>query len=822
MTENQKPGSRRRYYKQSFRTASPLYPSDVEEKLGFVKTREEILERCGNEVSRYLAESIKFSTDFKEISHQLSLVREMQTLTASSGSAFPSTRYGDIKEAISAIRPEGTYLPIEKCISLRELLSASEEVQRYFEQYSKQEGEDSPICIDNLREVASQIVPVRNVSKRLSVILDDEGNVSDSASPLLREIRREMARMEVGIGKTIQSILAQAHAEGWVDKDHSVTMRDGRLVLPVIPHAKRMVRGILHDESATGKTLFIEPEAVVEANNKLREKRSEEKREIVRILKEFTALVREHLPEIKSNSLALGVLDFITAKAKWSSKYNAIVPLHLSASPGLQWKEARHPYLEHHLKQEGKSIVPLDIRLTKRERILVISGPNAGGKSVCLKSVGLLQYMLQCGLPVPMSEESHAGIFNNIFLDIGDQQSLENDLSTYSSHLSNMKHFILHAGSHSLLLIDEFGSGTEPVIGGAIAESLLECFIEKKCFGVITTHYTNIKDFCETQESAVNGAMLFDRHKIEPLFKLSIGQPGSSFAIEISRKIGLPQEILGRASEKVGEEFIMQDQYLQSIMRDKKYWEERRADLKTKLSELEQEKRKWEERNEKLKLKQTQLIKEAEKQAAAIIKGANSEIEKTIREIRESGADKSVTKELRQNLSEQHRRLETKSRSSEKASSPAPTFKPGDSVAVEGAAEVGEVLEIKGKKARIRLGQISMEVPVSRLKPSLKSPTKVQKSTSKIVLESGSESRLHFKPQIDLRGMRANEAMEALAYYIDDAYKINISPVRILHGTGTGALREMVRSFCASSHLVKSYRDEHADRGGAGITVVEL
>ncbi|MDO4789468.1 MAG: Smr/MutS family protein [Porphyromonas sp.] len=802
--------------------ASPLYPSDVEEKLGFIKTREEILERCSNEVSRHLAHNIKFSTDFKELSSQLSLVREMQTLTGSLGEAFPSTRYGDIKEALMAIRPEGTYLPIEKCIALKELLSASEEVQRFFEHYSKQEEEEHPIRIDGLLGIASQIMPVRNISKRLSLILDDEGHIPDNASPLLREIRKEIARIEVSVGKTIQSILAQAHAEGWVDKDHSITMRDGRLVLPVIPHAKRMVRGILHDESATGKTLFIEPEAVVEANNKLREKKSEEKREIVRILKEFTALVREHLPEIKSNSLALGVLDFIVAKTRWADKYKATVPLHLSASSGLQWKEARHPYLEHHLRQEGKSIVPLDIRLTKKERILVISGPNAGGKSVCLKTVGLLQYMLQCGLPIPMSEDSHAGIFRHIFLDIGDQQSLENDLSTYSSHLANMKHFILHAGAHSLLLIDEFGSGTEPVIGGAIAESILEHFIEKRCFGVITTHYTNIKDFCETQESAINGAMLFDRHKIQPLFKLSIGQPGSSFAIEISRKIGLPLEILNRATEKVGEEFVMQDQYLQSIMRDKKYWEEKRSDLKSKLNELEQEKRRWEERNEKLKLRQSELIKEAEKRAVKIIKDANSDIEKAIREIKESNADKSVTQSLRQDLSEKRKQLEARTQSSKKVSSPTPTFKPGDSVAVEGSAKTGEILEVRGKKAHIRLGQLSMEIALSKLKPSLKSPTKVQKSTSKIVLESGSESRLNFKPQIDLRGMRANEAMEALAYYIDDAYKINISPVRILHGTGTGALREMVRSFCASSHLVKSFRDEHADRGGTGITVVEL
>lgn len=802
-----------------------LFPLDLEYRLGFDKIRTELYDYCSNEVGKFLCRKISFKTDYDQISSDLEIVREMLSLFYVYGQVFPSTYFGDIRESLAAIRPEGTYLSDEKCLALKQLLNSTSEIIHFLDSgFGKlYDSEKERINLDQVKSLASELTALPIIEKRLEQIFDEDGSIKDSASKGLKEIRREISLLEVSVSKSIASLLTQAQSQGWVEKDQSVTLRDGRYVLPVIPHAKKMVRGIVHDESATGRTLFIEPEVVVETNNRIREKKGEEKREIVKILKEFTSLVRDYLDEIKQNAWIIGVLDLIVAKSKLGFKYQASVPLTIKPFPFIDWSVARHPFLERHLKNEGREIVPLDIKLDKKNRILVISGPNAGGKSVCLKTVGLLQYMLQCGLPIPLQETSGVGIFSSIFLDIGDQQSLENDLSTYSSHLSNMKVFLQNSNSRSLLLIDEFGSGTEPVIGGAIAEAILERFVKKRAYGVITTHYTNIKDFCDHTPGTINGAMLFDRQRIEPLFKLSIGQPGSSFAIEISRKIGLPSDILDRASEKVGEDFVMQDQYLQDIMRDKRYWHDKRESIKSKQKSIDIERNLWEEKNRTLKERQKEIIANAEKQALQIIKEANAQVENTIRQIKESQAEKKTTKQSREKLLQTRERLEKKvSRDKKKTDLEKDSIQVGDSVKLQDTNQIGEVLEIGKDKVKVRLGHISMELPMHKVKKSVKKASKVQKTTPQYVRESGSESRLNFKPQLDIRGMRANEALEAVAYYIDDAYKLNVSPVRILHGTGTGALRELVRDFAASSPLVKKFKDEHVDMGGAGITVIEF
>lgn len=827
---------KRPYYRkrvQSGRSHTRLYPSDFESKLGFETVREQVEALCSNELSQHLASQMQFQTHWESLSQNLALVKEMLALYRCEVNVFPSTYFPPLREALNAIKPEGTYLPLDKCLALRILVDRSQELLLFFEKRRNEEERVEavePVNLSEVESIAQKIVPLGSIDKRLKAILNDDGEMKDDASPLLNELRRDIAKLEAGIGKTIQSILAEAQREGWVEKDQGVTIRDGRLVIPVLPYAKRQISGIIHDESASGKTVFLEPQAVVETNNKLREKKSEEKREIVRILKEFTSLVRTSLPDIQGNVKAIGFLDFICAKAKWGLRFNANVPEKIVSQPMLSWKNARHPLLEDHLKKEGKQIVPLNITLDDQDRILVISGPNAGGKSVCLKTVGLLQYLFQCAMPVPLDKESEMGLFGSIFLDIGDQQSLENDLSTYSSHLSNMKFFLQNGRPNSLFLIDEFGSGTEPTIGGAIAESILEQFVENKCYGVITTHYTNIKNYCDSHQGTVNGAMLFDRSKIEPLYALSIGQPGSSFAIEISRKIGLPNAVLDRASSKVGEDFVMQDQYLQDIMRDKKYWLEKREELKKRMKSLEQEKIKWEEKNELIKTKRRELIAEAEREALNIVKSANAKIERTIKDIKENKAEKSTTKASRERLLREKERLEKRNNHQNVKSSQntlskelsSSSYSLGESVELLGSKEVGEVLDIYPNKLKVRLGQLAIEVPLNKVRKSLKQAPKVQKTSSSVITESGKESRANFKTQLDIRGMRTAEALEAIAYYVDDAYKINISPVRILHGTGTGALRELVRNYLSTCPIVKSYHDERVDLGGAGITVIEL
>jgi DNA mismatch repair protein MutS2 len=632
-----------------------------------------------------------------------------------------------------------------------------------------------------------------------------------------------------------------------VEKDVTPTMREGRLVIPVSPAFKRKVNGIVHDESATGKTVFIEPTQVVEANNRLRELEGEERREIMRILVEFTNFVRPHTDSIFASQYFLGQIDFLRAKALFAIEINAIKP-RLDNYCQLEWAKAVHPLLLLSLKKQGKTIVPLDITLNEKQRILLISGPNAGGKSVCLKTVVLLQYMLQCGLLVPIHDSSRAGIFERLFIDIGDEQSIENDLSTYSSHLMNMKFFIKNSNSKTLLLIDEFGTGTEPMIGGAIAEATLERFNRNLAFGVITTHYTNLKHFAEDAEGIVNGAMLYDRQHLQPLFQLSIGNPGSSFAVEIARKIGLPEDLIAEAAEKVGAEHLDYDKHLQDIVRDKRYWENKRQQIRLKEKKLEETLEKYEAEMADINRQRKEITAKANDEAKNLLNEANAKIENTIRQIKEADAEKERTKAVRKELDEFKERIapkspkgdlksgstrlqlnkkaELKSAKRETQNTEHETIKIGSNVRLKGQTATGIILEMQDKQAVVAFGNLKSTVKLVKLEPisnnQLKKEIKKYDSLKSTSTDEVRQRKLTFSSEIDVRGMRGDEALQAVMYFIDDALMVGVNSVRILHGTGTGALRQMIRQYLATINGVSKFRDEHIQFGGAGITIVEF
>ena len=624
----------------------------------------------------------------------------------------------------------------------------------------------------------------------------------------------------------MRSVLNKATEDGLIDKDVTPSLREGRLVIPVSSMNKRRIPGIVHDESATGKTVFIEPTAVVEVNNRIRELENEERREIIRILTEFTNFVRPFYDDILNSCLLVAKIDAIRAKALFSIDIKAIKP-YLYSDCRIDWYEARHPLLEKSLTRQGKKIQPLNIRLNKKQRILLISGPNAGGKSVCLKTAGLLQYMLQCGLPIPIHERSNAGIFQSIFIDIGDEQSIENDLSTYSSHLINMKNCIKYSNGKSLLLIDEFGTGTEPQLGGAIAEAVLNRLNTNHVYGIITTHYTNLKHYAAQTEGVVNAAMLYDRNKMQPLFMLSIGTAGSSFAIEIARKIGLPDDVINAASKIVGEEQIDFDKHLQDVARDKRYWEQKRAKIKEEEKKLQSLTEHYDALVQDIKKKEKEIIRNAKEEASQIIKNSNAKIENTIRAIKESAADKNITQSERRELENFKKSLDKQLEKQPSVKQPQ-DFHKGERVRIKGQNIAGTIDAVNGKTAIVFFGQIKSTVDVSKLEHLTASQLKeMEKYSTNAVANAKKgfdmrERQLNFSQDIDVRGMRVDEALQAVIYFLDDAQMFNVSRVRILHGTGTGALKSAIRDYLYQSSIVKSFKDEHVQFGGAGITVVDL
>ena len=820
-----------------------IYPSNFEQKTGFDKVRLLVSDKCLSPLGKERVAAMSFSTDYAFISNELDLVDEFVKIQQGE-TDFPANYFFDVRYSLKRIRPEGTWMDEKELFDLKRSLQTIHDIIRFF-----QPGEDEEIKYPALTALAGDILVFPQLVGRIDTILDKFGKVKDSASPELQTIRREMTITMSNISRNLQSILRAAQSEGVVEKDVTPTMRDGRLMIPVAPAFKRKIKGIVHDESASGKTVFIEPESVVEANNRIRELEGEEKREIIRILTDLTNFVRPLVPDILQSYEFLADIDFIRAKALFAIEIQGIRPV-VEDKQQLDWARAIHPLLYLSLKKQHKEVVPLDIELTTEKRLLIISGPNAGGKSVCLKTVGLLQYMLQCGLLVPMHESSRTGLFEHLFIDIGDEQSIENDLSTYSSHLTHMKYFVRNCNERTILLIDEFGSGTEPQIGGAIAEALLNRFNQHKSFGVITTHYQNLKHFAEDTPGIVNGAMLYDRHLMQPLFKLAIGNPGSSFAIEIARKIGLPEDVIAEASEKVGMDYINMDKYLQDIVRDKRYWESKRQNIRQREKKLEDIIARYEKDLSEVNSQRKEIVREAKAEASRILSDANARIENTIREIKEAQAEKERTKQARQELqsfkesvsdaqeeddklarkmAKLKERAERKKQKQKVSAQPVfnrDVIEVGDAVRLKGQTSVGTVMELQEKQATVAFGMIKSTVKLDRLEKVSKNQIKkeIQKSTfvSEQTSDQMHEKRLHFKQEIDVRGMRGEEALQTVTYFIDDAIQVGAQQVRILHGTGTGILRQLIREYLRSVPGVRSFHDEHVQFGGAGITVVEL
>ena len=820
-----------------------IYPNHFEEKTGFDKVRLFVASNCLSPLGKDRVDAMAFSNDFPTIHTWLSQTAEFVRILQGD-EEFPANNFFDVRYSLRRIRPEGTWLDEKEIFDLKRSLITIADILRFLHP----QGSDE-LKYPALAELAGDTMVFPLLVRRIDTLLDKFGKMKDSASDRLLQIRREMTATMSSISRNLQSILRTAQAEGVVDKDVAPTMRDGRLMIPVVPAFKRKIKGIVHDESASGKTVFIEPEVVVEANNRIRELEAEERREIVRILTEFTSEVRPLIGDILHSYEFLAEIDFIRAKALFAQQIHGVMPI-VEDRQGLDWSRAIHPLLFLSLQKQGKEVVPLDIELRADDRrILLISGPNAGGKSVCLKTVGLLQYMLQCGLLPSMDESSRMGIFDSIFIDIGDEQSIENDLSTYSSHLTHMKFFLRNGSPRTMLLIDEFGSGTEPQIGGALAEALLKRFNENGCFGIITTHYQNLKHFAEDTPGIVNGAMLYDRHLMMPLFRLAIGHPGSSFAIEIARKIGLPEAVIADASAKVGEDYINMDKYLQDIVRDKRYWETKRQNIRQREKRLEDITSRYEKDLADIHAQRKEILAKAKEDADRLLREANARIENTIREIREAQADKEQTKLARRSLEDFKSSVHDKpddndaiarkmqqlrdraARKQQKAALPKPRpedepLKPGDAVRLKGQTSAGEVIEVAGNQATVAFGMIKSTVKLDRLERVSRNQLKreAQKATflSEQTTDEMHEKRLNFKQEIDIRGMRGDEALQTVTYFIDDAIQVGAQRVRILHGTGTGILRQLVRQYLATVPGVRNFHDEHVQLGGAGITVVEL
>ena len=829
-----------------------IYPQNFEQKIGFDQIRQLLKDKCLSTLGEEKVSDMGFSEQYEVVEENLNQVTEFVRIIQEED-GFPDQFFFDVRPSLKRVRIEGMYLDEQELFDLRRSLETIRDIVRFLHRNNEDEEEsDSPY--PSLKRLAGDIAVFPQLIGKIDGILNKYGKIKDNASTELARIRRELANTMGSISRSLNSILRSAQSEGYVDKDVAPTMRDGRLVIPVAPGLKRKIKGIVHDESASGKTVFIEPAEVVEANNRVRELEGDERREIIRILTEFSNVLRPSIPEILQSYEFLAEIDFIRAKSYFAIQTNSLKPA-IENEQLLDWTMAVHPLLQLSLAKHGKKVVPLDIELNKKQRILIISGPNAGGKSVCLKTVGLLQYMLQCGMLIPMHERSHAGIFSSIFIDIGDEQSIEDDLSTYSSHLTNMKIMMKSCNERSLILIDEFGGGTEPQIGGAIAEAVLKRFNQKRTFGVITTHYQNLKHFAEDHEGVVNGAMLYDRHLMQALFQLQIGNPGSSFAVEIARKIGLPEDVIADASEIVGSEYINADKYLQDIVRDKRYWEGKRQTIRQREKHMEETIARYQTEMEELQKSRKEIIRQAKEEAERMLQESNARIENTIRTIKEAQAEKEKTRMARQELTDFRTSLASKEqeekmarkmeklkekqerkknkKNEQKAASSSTTATPkvapisvGENVKIKGQTSVGQVMEISGKNAIVAFGSIKTTVKLDRLERSNAAPKTESMAKSTFVSSQTHdqmyEKKLSFKQDIDVRGMRGDEALQAVTYFIDDAILVGMDRVRILHGTGTGILRTLIRQYLSTVPSIRHYADEHVQFGGAGITVVDF
>ena len=827
-----------------------IYPANFEQKIGFDRLREQVTALCSMQAARDIIAAEQFSTSRPEIERRQDIADEMRTLLMLDPDA-PRDEFPDMEAVIAKIGVEGAFLTTEEVAVLRRALTAVGNMVGFVMNRSEEQ-------YPRLRKRSERVCVFPDVVRRINQIVDDEGQIRDGASPQLVMLRRSIREHEGQVSKRLNQVLNNAKRAGIVDAEAMISIRDGRAVIPVSAGNKRKLNGFIHDESATGKTFYIEPVEVVELNNQLKELEYAERREIVRILTEFTEELRPDAEPIASAGVYLAEMDAVRAKARWAIENGAGKPI-VSTDDRLVLRHAFHPLLAQTLKREKKELVPLDMQLDKQKHILVISGPNAGGKSVCLKTTGMVQYMFQCGFPVTAGEMSELPIFESICLDIGDEQSMDNDLSTYSSHLMNMKSTLQAASSRTLVLIDEFGSGTEPVIGGAIAEAILERLLERGCYGVITTHYSNIKYYATGTEGIANGAMMFDVQNIRPLFKLEMGKPGSSFAIEIARKIGLPEDIIRSASDKAGSDHINLERQLREIARDRRYWSQKRDRIRMTDRKVEELESSYAEQLSRIKEERKEILQKAKSEAQQLIADANRQIENTIRTIKEAQAEKELTRLARRELDDfkttvdsaessfdgekveremerlmrrKARREEDKKRRGqqpdEKPQEAAPAPKPievGSKVKIAGQEVPGVVQNIKGRKVQVAFGQILTTVDKDKLVVVSNAEYKksVKPVTPRTVLSVDISSRkLNFRDSVDVRGMRAVEALEVVQDLVDDALMVGVGGVTILHGKGTGALKEEIRRYLRSIPEIATVADEHADRGGAGITVVRF
>ena len=846
-----------------------IYPKNYESKIGFDEIRHWLKEHCLSTLGKEQVDELTFSDDAAMVNEWLCQTREFRRLMQSA-EQMPLNYFFDVRESVARIRLENTHLEEDELFDLRRSLETIGVIVNFL---NKNNGDDEnpEYAYPTLRNLAKDVQTFPAIIRRIDSILDKFGKIKDSASMNLAGIRHDMEQTAGSISRTLYTILHAAQREGLVAQDVAPTLRDGRLVIPVAPGLKRRIKGIVHDESATGKTVFIEPTEVVDANNKVRELEAAERREIIRILTVFSDELRPHVQDVLDSYRFLATIDLIHAKAEMAEQMRAFEP-EVEPEPHIDWIRAIHPLLQRSLQKQDKRVVPLDIMLTQENRLLIISGPNAGGKSVCLKTVGLLQYMLQCGLSVPIGDRSTVGLFQNIMIDIGDEQSIADDLSTYSSHLLNMKNMMKQSNARTLLLIDEFGGGTEPAIGGAIAEAVLKQFWKKKAFGVITTHYQNLKHFAEDHEGVANGAMLYDRHQMQALFQLSIGQPGSSFAIEIARKTGIPEEVISDASEIVGSDYIQSDKYLQDIVRDKRYWEGKRQTIHQHEKRLEATGERLDASIEEIERERKAILNRAKAQAEELLKEANRKIENAIREIKEAQAEKEQTRLIREELQEfreqvqnddtrglmseedfakklrqmEERKARKEKRKNEKsqneqkaaahlnavakASTDQTAISVGSTVRMKGLNTIGKVEAISGKQATVVFGDVRTKVKLEQLEHAQKQKEEPKKNdhsglaiqTTRMTSATIEDRKHNFHQDIDVRGMRGDEAVDAVMHFIDDAILVGMSRVRILHGTGSGILRQLIRQYLGTVPNVKKAKDEHVQFGGAGITVVDL
>lgn len=822
--------------------------TDIEIKIGFDGVRRCISELCCTHQGKECVRDMSFSRDYDAIMHSLQCVDEMRAIiSASLPYAVPSQH--NVLPYLSEIKAVNSFMSSERLHKLHQILMSFSEVRSFYRSTVKDSDEYAQREFQ-YPHLARELENIGSFPQLISIIghaVNKFGELKDTASPALYEIRQSIKRSQGSMQRILRSVLDRSIKQGIIDSDVTPAMRDGRMVIPVNAGNKREINGIVHDESATGKTVFIEPAEVVEAGNRLRELEMEEQREETRILIDIATSIRPHIYELEQSCLLLGRLDFIIAKARYAIETDARMP-HVQSDPELEWYHAVHPGLLLSLRSQDKSVVPLDIILTSRDRILIISGPNAGGKSVTLKTVAIVQYMMQCGVMPTLYENSHMGLFHNILIDIGDEQSIENELSTYSSHLSNMRYFLTHSDSHTLFLADEMGSGTEPQIGGAMAQAILSRLGKTGAYGVVTTHYQNLKTFADNTDGFVNGAMLYDRQHLQPMFRLEIGNPGSSFALDIAHKMGLPQDVIAAAKEIVGSDYVNMDKYLSDIARDRRYWNNKRQNIKEKEQRLDDILDKYEAQAGDLKSRRRAILDEARREAKEIVEGLNARIERTILEIRNTQAEKERTKTLRASLMEhvdsvlnpekekedqlpkslktpKHKRRQPK----EKDITPVRLqekrpLTAGDYVTMDGSSMPGQILSISGKKAEVAFGALRTIVELSRLKPGKKPKVTVLGTASGGVVSSDDSRnrQLNFNREIDVRGMRADEALQSVMYFLDDAIQFQADKVRILHGTGHGILKTLIRQQLKANPAVRSFGDEDVRFGGAGITVVDL